>query len=356
MKSNKQWAVTCLYQKEDKLMKKKKFRKKGLFALLLLCLFIMSASVTVSAATNLLTSVKQAKEGTWKRDTQGRKYVYTDGRHPKSRWLKVKGKCYSFDAHGYVETGWKDYKGEIYYLSEVKGKEGQLLTGLQKVKGKTYYLSKTSGQLLHGWQMINGKRYYFGKKTGAMSKKKWIGSRYVSADGSVTKVKQTSKSRLIILGDCRVASMRDCRIGNAIYIGKVSMGYNWLRSTAGPMLESYLASYPESTVVFGFGLNDYLYQQANYLTYYRSFIASHPRANIYLMSINPVIGVGAYNVSNATIRPFNDALRNNFPDNYLDCFSHLQKVGYYAADGQHYNTATYRKIYDYIVKATGWVS
>lgn len=74
------------------------------------------------------------------------------------------------------------------------------------------------------------------------------------------------------------------------------------------------------------------------------------------MSINPVIGVGAYNVSNATIRPFNDALRNNFPDNYLDCFSHLQKVGYYAADGQHYNTATYRKIYDYIVKATGWVS
>ena len=210
-------------------MKKKKFRKKGLFTLLLLCLFIMSASVTVSAATNLLTSVKQAKEGTWKRDTQGRKYVYTDGRYPKSRWLKVKGKCYSFDAHGYVETGWKDYKGERYYLSEVKGKEGQLLTGLQKVKGKTYYLSKTSGQLLHGWQMINGKRYYFGKKTGAMSKKKWIGSRYVSADGSVTKVKQTSKSRLIILGDCRVASMRDCRIGNAIYIGKVSMGYNWLK-------------------------------------------------------------------------------------------------------------------------------
>ena len=155
-------------------MKKKKFRKKGLFTLLLLCLFIMSAGVTVSAATNLLTSVKQAKEGIWKRDTEGRKYIYTDGRHPKSRWLKVKGKCYSFDAHGYVETGWKDYKDERYYLSEVKGKEGQLLTGLQKVKGKTYYLSKTSGQLLHGWQMINGKRYYFGKKTGAMSKKKWI--------------------------------------------------------------------------------------------------------------------------------------------------------------------------------------
>lgn len=98
-----------------------------------------------------------------------------------------------------------------------------------------------------------------------MSKKKWIGSRYVSADGSVTKVKQTSKSRLIILGDCRVASMRDCRIGRYLYLYRKSIhGIQRLKSTAGPMLESYLASYPESTVVFGFGLNDYLYQQANY--------------------------------------------------------------------------------------------
>ena len=143
--------------------------------------------------------------------------------------------------------------------------------------------------------------------------KKWIGSRYVSSDGAVTKVKQTSRSRLIILGNCRVASMRDCRIGNAIYIGKVSMGYDWLLSTAGPMLESYLAAYPESTVVFGFGLNDYLYQQEKYIAYYRSFIASH----IYLTSVNPVIGVGAYNVSNTTIKPFNDTLKKNFPDTII---------------------------------------
>ena len=77
---------------------------------------------------------------------------------------------------------------------------------------------------------------------------------------------------------------------------------------------------------------------------------------LFRMSVNPVIGVGAYNVSNATIKPFNDALKKNFPDYYLDRFSHLQKAGYYAADGQHYDTATYRKVYDYIKKATGWIS
>ena len=147
--------------------------------------------------------------------------------------------------------------------------------------------------------------------------KKWIGSRYVSSDGAVTKVKQTSRSRLIIFGDCRVASIRDCRIGNAIYIGKVSMGYDWLISTAEPMLESYLSAYPEFTVAFGFGLNDYLYQQEKYIAYYRSFIASHPNANIYLTSVNPVIGVGAYNVSNTTIKPFNDTLKKNFPDTII---------------------------------------
>lgn len=122
----------------------------------------MSASVT-SICRDLLTSVKQAKgrvlEGIPKDANMSMMVV------SESRWLKVKGKCYSFDAHGYVETGWKDYKGERYYLSEVKRKEGQLLTGL-KVKVNPITFPKPVGQLLHGWQMINGKRYYFGKKTG----------------------------------------------------------------------------------------------------------------------------------------------------------------------------------------------
>ena len=195
-------------------------------------------------------------------------------------------------------------------------------------------------------------------KTGAMHKNEWVGGRYVSSDGSVTKLRATSKSRLIVLGDCRTEAMVENGIGtgSAIYIAKSSMGYDWLKSTAGPLLQSYLATYPESTVIFCFGLNDYLYQQARYIDYYRSFIASYPDANIYLMSLNPVIGVGAYNVCNDNIKIFNDALRSNFPKNYMDCYSYLEKAGYYAADGQHYDVTTYRKIYDYIIRTTGWVS
>lgn len=266
---------TIKLKEEMNLYEKEKLYLRELLAFLLLCAFIMCAGVTAEAGTNLLPSVKQAKAGTWHQDENGS------------------------------------------FLSEVKKKERQLITSLRTIKGKTYYFSKSTGQLSHGWQTIGGRRYYFFRRQVSWSKKKWIGSRYVSSDGAVTKVKQTSRSRLIIFGDCRVASIRDCRIGNAIYIGKVSMGYDWLISTAEPMLESYLSAYPEFTVAFGFGLNDYLYQQEKYIAYYRSFIASHPNANIYLTSVNPVIGVGAYNVSNTTIKPFNDTLKKDFPDTII---------------------------------------
>lgn len=339
-------------------MKKKTGTRKAVSILFLMCVFLMFSTVTVSAGTNVLTSAKQAREGSWHRDKKGRKYVYKDGLHPKSRWLKIKGKYYSFDTYGYVETGWKTYNGKKYYLSKTRGKEGQLLLGMHTIKGKTYYFAKSTGELSHGWQILKGKKYYFGMKTGAMHKNEWVGGRYVSSDGSVTKLRATSKSRLIVLGDCRTEAMVENGIGtgSAIYIAKSSMGYDWLRSTAGPLLQSYLATYPESTVIFCFGLNDYLYQQARYIDYYRSFIASYPDANIYLMSLNLVIGVGAYNVCNDNIKIFNDALRSNFPKNYMDCYSYLEKAGYYAADGQHYDVTTYRKIYDYIIRTTGWVS
>ena len=77
-------------------MKRKKLHSKSLLAFMFLCIFIMCASVTVSAGTNILPSVKQAKAGTWQRDENGNKYVYTDGRSPKSCWLKIAGKYYSF--------------------------------------------------------------------------------------------------------------------------------------------------------------------------------------------------------------------------------------------------------------------
>ena len=103
-------------------MKKKTGTRKAVSILFLMCVFLMFSTVTVSAGTNVLTSAKQAREGSWHREKKGRKYVYKDGLHPKSRWLKIKGKYYSFDTYGYVETGWKTYNEKKYYLSKTRGK------------------------------------------------------------------------------------------------------------------------------------------------------------------------------------------------------------------------------------------
>lgn len=65
------------------------------------------------------------------------------------------------------------------------------------------------------------------------------------------------------------------------------------------------------------------------------------------------LGIGN-NVCNATIKPFNDAVKKAFPEQYLDCYSYLLKAGYYARDGQHYDKQTYKKIYNYIVETVGW--
>ena len=59
-------------------MKRKKLHSKSLLAFMFLCIFIMCASVTVSAGTNILPSVKQAKAGTWQRDENGNKYKVFD--------------------------------------------------------------------------------------------------------------------------------------------------------------------------------------------------------------------------------------------------------------------------------------
>lgn len=354
----------------------------GLFLLVLLCVFGEAETVEAASKFNLLTTVSantpsKASSGTWKINKYGKRYVYKDKTYPKNVWLKIKGKYYYFNKSGYVRTGRVRYKGEIYYLSSQTKNKGQLLTGLQKINGKKYYFSPKTGSMITGWQKIGKNTYYFDTKTGAMVTDTWVGRRYVLPDGKMAvnrwigrkyvgsngktvstskapKKSSNSKARLIILGDCRTEAMQLSGIGNAIYIGKASMGYNWLVSTAGPRLEAYLSQYPESTVVFNFGLNDYLYQKNNYLRYYKDFIDRHPKADIYIMSINPVIGVGAYNVCNATIKPFNDDMKKAFPEYYLDCYSYLLKAGYYAGDGQHYDVATYKKIYSYIVKTVGW--
>ncbi len=365
-------------------MNKKNYLKSVMAVVLLALICMTGRSVQAAETSEPHLSFKVSSDtfaesisGKWKMDKKGKRYLYEDQTYPKNVWLKINNGYYYFNKEGYVRTGKVKYKGATYYLSVRSENKGKLLTGRQKISGKIYYFSPKTGQMVTGWTKIGKYKYYFAPKTGTLVTNRWIGKRYVYANGRMAvncwvgreyvdkngnivkgkkrpKKSANKKARLIILGDCRTEAMQSLGIGNAIYIGKVSMGYNWLASTAGPRLERYLSMYPESTVVFNFGLNDYQYQKNQYLQYYKRFIAKHPKLDMYIMSINPVTGVGAYNVCNATIKPFNDAMKKAFPEQYLDCYSYLLKAGYYARDGQHYDKQTYKKIYNYIVETVGW--
>ena len=54
---------------------------------------------------------------------------------------------------------------------------------------------------------------------------------------------------------------------------------------------------------------------------------------------------------------FNQKLKEEFPEQYIGGYDYMMRSGYnYRSETNtaHYDDATYRKIYKYILKKTGW--
>ena len=126
-----------------------------------------------------------AEKGTWKQDSSGWQYTYSDGSYAKSQWVKIDGKWYFFRADGYRATGWKKSGGKWYYLDPETGAmvtgwlelgdkyyyfldSGAMVTGVVEV-GDGYLAFDENGALIQGldgskaarWQNVNGTWYYF---------------------------------------------------------------------------------------------------------------------------------------------------------------------------------------------------
>ena len=102
-----------------------------------------------------------AASGTWKYDTEGTWFCYSDGSYVKSDWLMVSGRWYLFDSVGYMQTGWQKISGKWYYF----GTDGSMKIGWKKIGEKWYYFNR-SGEMKTGWCLINKKWYYL--KNGVM--------------------------------------------------------------------------------------------------------------------------------------------------------------------------------------------
>lgn len=110
------------------------------------------------------------------------KYQLSDKTYAVNTVLEIDGKYYSFDAQGYMETGWKNIAGKWYYFNT----SGEMQTGWVLVGGAWYYLDET-GKMQTGWQNIN-ETWYFLYNSGEM-KTGWLhyGSTwyYLKASGAM---------------------------------------------------------------------------------------------------------------------------------------------------------------------------
>ena len=120
---------------------------------IILVLFIMISCLFIGTEYR-----SEAATGSWRKDSKGYWYSYSNGSYAKYEWVKWNGKWYFFGASGYMRTGWQTIGGKNYYL----GTDGAMRTGWKKIGNKWYYFG-TDGAMRTGWQTISGKDYFFSK-------------------------------------------------------------------------------------------------------------------------------------------------------------------------------------------------
>ena len=114
--------------------------------------------------------------GVWCQIGSKWKYQLPDKTYAVNTILEIDGRYYSFDAHGYMETGWKNNDGKWYYYTSwgacvdewrfINGsyyhfdKDAVMETGWLVIDEKQYYLSP-SGAMASGWSKIDGTWFYF---------------------------------------------------------------------------------------------------------------------------------------------------------------------------------------------------
>lgn len=304
--------------------------------------------------------------GKWVTKSKKKYYLKNNGVRAEKEWVKKSGKYYYFNGNGVMVTKSQISIGGKYYYVAADGSRKSNCWVVQN--GKKYYFGKDGVRYENKWVKSNGKYYYLGKD-GAVATNCWVGDYYVGKDGARKvnctvdgyKLDSTGKrikvtkfsGKYLIVGDSRVVGM-DSAVSDSktAFIGKVSMGYTWLKSTAGPKVESYLAGNPKLTVVFAFGIND-LGNVSKYISYYKSLMKEYPKAEFYFMSVNPVnekvSAANGYTVKNSQIKTFNKKIKSAFGGKYINSYSYLTKNGFSTADGIHYTSATYQKLYQFIL-------
>ena len=109
-------------------------------------------------------SASTVSGGSFKTDSNGKYYVYSDGTRIKSCFQTIKGKTYYFKSNGYVAKGLNKIGGKIYIFNQ---SSGVMYTGWLTYNKHKYYLG-SDGAAYTEWNEIGSSTYYFDPSTAAM--------------------------------------------------------------------------------------------------------------------------------------------------------------------------------------------
>lgn len=188
------------------------------------------------------------------------------------------------------------------------------------------------------------------KKAGSAKITARIGRKKLYCAVTVRENKKTQKDtddpEIIYFGDSRVVGM-SLSCGDQIYVGKVSMGYSWMKGTGLSLLRREMKRHPHAQIVFCFGVND-VDNIRSYISFFRSFAAKYPKRKVWFASVNPISDSKAiangYFIRNRMVVSFNRRLKSALPDYYLNTYRYLTKYGFGTRDGVHYTSKTYHDI------------
>ena len=111
-------------------------------------------------------SSSSTQDGSFKTDSTGKYYQYSDGTRIKGCFSTINGKTYYFNSNGYVAKGLNKINGDTYLFNT---STGVMCTGWWTYKGNKYYFGE-NGAAYTEWEEIGGKYYYFDPNTCVMAK------------------------------------------------------------------------------------------------------------------------------------------------------------------------------------------
>lgn len=158
--------------------------------------------------------------------------------------------------------------------------------------------------------------------------------------------------KVIMVGDSRFVGMSSAANHPLCqWICEVSMGYDWLVSEAAPVIDASIV--PNCAIVINLGVND-VYRPGDYAGYLNSKIDGWvgAGADVYFMSVNPVVDGYGGSVTNAAVEQFNSTMTATLSQKigYIDTYKYLIENGYGTADGLHYDASTYAAILNYCLR------